>query len=590
MSPTSPPASAAVAPECDWDTPENPSYTEWTTVNVAEVIPGVSLPLNATWFQATEKGQMRAFVGSFGASDLVPVYDEPYPNFIGFFAGRAALNIGFVMALLSTYQTGAGSSAAEQFFTADEAGGYAVPTAADPERAARNRARTFRVWGQLPRAIAADRAQALRLGAQLGALNSPSTSLRQMWAGIDRIANRCGRMGSNHLLASYAGSEYSSLLMQLLAEHLPDVPAEAVVQLTSALDVESAEPSVALWELSRWIRTQPALADALARRPIDEIDARLASPPDPAWRAFAGRFAALLAAHGFHGRNEISLTTPDWSEDHTFPLNSLRTLAGAGDDASPIEQHRRAGERRRALEIEYRQRLPAGARRAYDRLLERAQTFVRMRETTKTTLIRAIRPGRPLLLELGRRLVEDGALDQAEDFYYLFYHEIEAGMRGGFDPAVVRAAVARRRRQYQTLQGYRLPDNFVGLPEVLPAAPVGEDPRHAEAGVGTLTGLGVSGGIARGRARVILDVDEADRLPLQPGEVLVAPLTDAPWTPLFLTAAAVVVETGGLLSHAATVAREFGIPAVAMVTNATRLIRDGQMITVDGTQGRVALE
>ena len=101
--------------------------------------------------------------------------------------------------------------------------------------------------------------------------------------------------------------------------------------------------------------------------------------------------------------------------------------------------------------------------------------------------------------------------------------------------------------------------------------------------------MAVSAGKASGPARVLLSAEAALEVELEPGEVLVAPFTDAPWTPLFVPAAAVVVETGGILSHAATVAREFGIPAVVAVKGATRLIRTGQMVTVDGATGTVTI-
>ena len=110
-----------------------------------------------------------------------------------------------------------------------------------------------------------------------------------------------------------------------------------------------------------------------------------------------------------------------------------------------------------------------------------------------------------------------------------------------------------------------------------------------EAGGRELAGLGVSVGVASGRARIITSAAAAEETDLQPGEVLVAPFTDAAWTPLFVSAAAVVVETGGMLSHAATVAREYGIPAVVAVRGATGLIKNGEIVTVDGGAGRIAI-
>jgi pyruvate,water dikinase len=102
--------------------------------------------------------------------------------------------------------------------------------------------------------------------------------------------------------------------------------------------------------------------------------------------------------------------------------------------------------------------------------------------------------------------------------------------------------------------------------------------------------MGVSAGVATGRARIILNTEAAFAREIEPGDVLVAPFTDTPWTPLFIPAAAVVVETGGMLSHAATVAREFGIPCVVLVDDATRIIHEGDTITVDGAAGTVTID
>jgi pyruvate,water dikinase len=166
--------------------------------------------------------------------------------------------------------------------------------------------------------------------------------------------------------------------------------------------------------------------------------------------------------------------------------------------------------------------------------------------------------------------------------FFLLANEIDAAIAGSLGAGETRSMVTRRRSQKQCLEaGYVLPDHFTGEPAIARRIAA------AEAKTATLTGLAVSPGVATGTARVVLNIDEANCVDLEPGDVLVAPFTDAPWTPLFLVASAVVVETGGLLSHAATIAREFGIPAVVMVKDATRLIENGQTITVDGSAGRV---
>lgn len=167
------------------------------------------------------------------------------------------------------------------------------------------------------------------------------------------------------------------------------------------------------------------------------------------------------------------------------------------------------------------------------------------------------------------------------DFFYLTWAEVEQFVGGGRTPAQER--VAARRTEAAELE-------LVLPPAIFEAPPVVTRIEPEATGAKELNGLGVSAGIATGRARVVRSAAAAAETELEADEVLIAPFTDAAWTPLFIPASAVVVETGGLLSHAAIVAREFGIPAVVAVRGATSLIRDGQVVTVDGGAGTVRLD
>ena len=143
------------------------------------------------------------------------------------------------------------------------------------------------------------------------------------------------------------------------------------------------------------------------------------------------------------------------------------------------------------------------------------------------------------------------------------------------------AAIVGRKQQHKRAHDYTLPDAWVG--ETVPAK------RTKVVATKSLSGLGVSAGTATGRARIILNTEAAFEREIESGDILVAPFTDTPWTPLFIPAAAVVVETGGMLSHAATVAREFGIPCVVLVHDATRIIGEGDTVKVDGATGTVTI-
>ena len=206
------------------------------------------------------------------------------------------------------------------------------------------------------------------------------------------------------------------------------------------------------------------------------------------------------------------------------------------------------------------------------------------RETTKASWTRLCRTYRQPILEAGRRLVERGDIDDVEDVWFLRLVELPEALDGGLSAAELQDAIVERRHEYEVLHHYELPIIF--------QRPVEATPRETADGGGetSFEGIGVSPGQARGPARVVLSADGSSEATILPGEILVAPVTDAPWTPLFLPAAGVVVETGGLLSHAATVAREYGIPAVTGIRGATDFIATGTMLSIDGSTGTVTIE
>jgi pyruvate,water dikinase len=207
-----------------------------------------------------------------------------------------------------------------------------------------------------------------------------------------------------------------------------------------------------------------------------------------------------------------------------------------------------------------------------------AQHYARNRERTKACWVRSMRLSRPLLQELAARAARSGAVAEPDDFYFLTWNEAQQLTTG----QGLAATVAARRREAADLELVLPPAMFEAPPEIARIEP-------GFAASAALAGVGVSAGSATGPARVVRSAAAATEVDLQPGEILIAPFTDAAWTPLFIPAAGVVVETGGLLSHAAIVAREFGIPAVVAVKGATSVIQDGQTVTIDGAAGTVTL-
>jgi pyruvate,water dikinase len=216
-------------------------------------------------------------------------------------------------------------------------------------------------------------------------------------------------------------------------------------------------------------------------------------------------------------------------------------------------------------------------RRFFKYQLKQAQAWVSRREHTKSVIVRGTRLVDYYLPEAANRLAGAGLIEDPGDIFFLTAQETDAALNG--HPATdLRAAVTRRRREMERNRHVTLPERFFGHP-----APIEPDLSHHAGDV--LTGTPVSPGIATGRARVI--IDPAADGPMNPGEILVAPVTDAGWTPLFALASGLVVDMGSALSHGSTVAREYGLPAVVNVRRGTRSIRTGDLVQVNGSKGTV---
>jgi pyruvate,water dikinase len=212
-------------------------------------------------------------------------------------------------------------------------------------------------------------------------------------------------------------------------------------------------------------------------------------------------------------------------------------------------------------------------------VLHRAQKGGGFRENLKSEAIRRFALLRRFLLELGRRLATRGRIENADDVFFLEIEEVQSSTL--WDAGTnLKAIIAGRRALYEQNLKITPPAVIVGRFDPHTFLPVAVD--H---GTNVFHGLGVSAGIATGRARVILRSDAHERI--QPGEILVAPFIDPGWTPYFVAAAGIVMDMGGMLSHGSIVAREYGIPAVVNVGPATQIIRTGQWLEVDADRGVV---
>jgi pyruvate,water dikinase len=362
---------------------------------------------------------------------------------------------------------------------------------------------------------------------------------------------------------------------------------ELAVDLVAGLgDVDSAEPSFALWELSRDVAASAALTAAFDAG-VAGLDARLDAIDDPAVARFREGFARFVDEFGSRGPNEWEMRSPTWETRPELALAAIERMRAVPASAAPAGQQAARAEAREAIAAQLGEALAADpeAQGQFLAAVHAAKIWLPARERSKTNAIRLIHEGRMPMRELGRRMVERGAFEEIGDFAFLHLDELRAI---DDDPDAIPALIRERRADYDALSKLEPPFVFVGQPPLL--AEWEERGAHLEAEVAKgeqLSGYAGCGGVAEGTARIVLD--SADPSALEPGDVLVAPITDPSWTPLFVPAAAVVVDVGALQSHAVIVSRELGIPCVVSVTGATRRIPDGARVRVDGSAGTVTV-
>lgn len=362
--------------------------------------------------------------------------------------------------------------------------------------------------------------------------------------------------------------------------HLP--PGSGLRLLRGLSGNVTTEMDLRLWAIAQRIRRESEARESLLARPVEELVAayrRQRLPP-----VVQRELGQFLEQYGLRGVAEIDLGRPRWRDDPTPLFQILRGYLRLEDpDLAPDALFRLGAAEAERLAGEYLARIRQtrfGALRA--RLLEAALRRMRvlgaMRESPKFYLIRILGAHREGLLDSGRQLVEQGRLEHPEDLFFVPLETLERVARG--TPQDLRTAVAAERAEYGRERTRRQ------VPRLLLSTGETFYEGLAEEGAGDLVGDPVSPGVAEGRVRVVLD---PRGVRLEPGEVLVCPATDPGWTPLFLTAGALVMEMGGLVTHGSVVAREYGIPAVVGVHRATQRLSTGQRVMVDGNRGRVTV-
>jgi phosphohistidine swiveling domain-containing protein len=352
-------------------------------------------------------------------------------------------------------------------------------------------------------------------------------------------------------------------------------------QLCSGLEgMDSAEAGLALWRLAVGVHDDPALEAAIISA-ADFRDCRHRVSGLEGGGRFLSGWDEFMARHGHHAKGELEVFNRRWREEPDLVLAMLRGYLEGIGSVDPIGQLKASGKARLNMTLQCRQFLRSPIkRRLFDYFLKQAQNGLLLRENMKSEAIRCVAFIRSGLLELGKRLCDRGVTKCEDDIFFLSMEEMESLFLKG-TPEGLRATIAARRAEYEVNLSIRPPKIVKGRFD-----PSNFEPDAVDLDSRIFRGLAVSPGVVSGPARVMLRYDNGKVLP---GEIMVAPFTDPGWTPHFLTAAGIVMDLGGLLSHGSIVAREYGIPTVVNVGPATQIIKTGQMIEVDGTNGIVKI-
>jgi len=343
----------------------------------------------------------------------------------------------------------------------------------------------------------------------------------------------------------------------------------------------TSEMGLALLDVADVIRPHPDVVAFLHHVEDEGFIGELAQLPGG--REARDAIEAWLEKYGMRCVGEIDITRPRWSERPStlvpLILGNVKNFApGAGPRR--FEQGRQEARAKEQDVLERLRALPDGDRKSEDtkRMIDRVRTFIGYREYPKYGMVSRYFVYKQALLKEAERLVQSHVLREKDDIFYLRFPELRDVVRTNHvDDQLIR----QRKDAFRSYQALTPPRVLTSDGEAVTGTY-----RRGDVPAGALVGLPVSAGVVEGRARVILDMAQAD---LEAGDILVTAYTDPSWTPAFVAIKGLVTEVGGLMTHGAVIAREYGLPAVVGVVDATRLIRDGQRIRVHGTDGYVEI-
>lgn len=568
----------------------------WSTANIKDALPGVVSMLS--WSLIAGIAPALAFAAATTTGYVLP----PGVELTRRMRGRAYFDLTCMQWVM---YDALGVSTAE---FAEAIGGHQpqIPLPPHPLRGAAGRRRQRARLRLMRRVWRLDRELAARLASQAALLRPWLTrdlapcSREELGRLMDDVSRAHARLDETVGLANSAEGPWEQALMTMLR---PLFGAETRTMLGRLLAgtgaVTSAEHGYAIFQLADAARTDPAALAWLdaphgARPVVAAARTGRGSWRDlPAASPFRAALVRFLDDYGHRAVYEADLLNPRWAEDPSYILDQVRHAL-----SNPTARQPRDAARRRRDEAERELRRRAGWRApVIFWLVRRLRAAMAMRETAKSGLVASLLPLERVFLEIGRRLVLAGHLDDPRQVLHLSSADLTCWLEGWWDGRGARALADDRARQRDQWLAEAEPADVLTDDEAIDGRIMHDigmigitgEPVAAAAAAGAAerwTGIAAAPGHARGRARVIRHPHDSARL--SAGDVLVAPSTDPGWTPLFLRASAIVMEVGGYLSHGAIVAREYGLPAVVNLPGIFGALRDGDELIVDGDAGIVS--
>ena len=568
-----------------WVIDRQPSrrFPVYTRGNSGEVFPNVMTPMTGSLIgDASADGQIRAM------RDLGLVVDrdfaEPGAGGTGVFGGYLYGNLSLIRVVSERVPGMSADDADRQVAGLSEDAPAHVPQPADRSLTATSRA----CWVMGTRLLRPDISEIddARSATDRWRTRLPDPTTQSDEALIEFVRSYPPRFsdGMRLLLRTSGFAAAGGSAMEQFAERAGAPPGTATTLTAGLGTIDSATPAFELWTLGRQVAASPRLSGLFDdRADLDDI-AEHTDDSDVA--QFIEGFRSFLIAHGARGPDEWELASETWGTDPGIALAAIERLRRAPDDRDPSAAGRRLAIERERATSDVRQQLARPIRPFFDRFVRAARLYAEGRERAKAVFIDGTYPVRRALFELADRTSRRGGPATRRDFCLVTIDEL-----GDFvaNPESFAALIADRRSQRDYLQEREPPFVFEGElpdPSTWPLRSTRRSASHSSVAT-VLTGQGVCAGVASGTVRIVRD--PSDPRLLEPGDILVAPITDPAWTPLFLAVAGVIVEVGAQQSHAAIVARELGIPAIVGVADATTRLVDGQTIEINGATGIVTV-